>query len=95
MNVIADSALVGQIVGVVDELQPARFPRPVFLGALLPEVAPFPVTAAPSNVVKVAHPFFLFVVFVGRKLPEFLPGFPGPVSPFFLGERWFSVLLCV
>lgn len=57
---LADPADVGEVLGLVHELEPARLPGSVLLGALLSEATPFPVAAAPSDVVKVAHVFSFF-----------------------------------
>ena len=64
---LAVLALVGLEVRVVDELEPARLPRAVLLVALLAEVAPAPVAAAPELVVEVAH--FEWLCFLLLLLP--------------------------
>lgn len=41
--------------GLIDQLQPASLAHPVFLVALLSEMAPAPVAACPAGLFKVAH----------------------------------------
>ena len=54
-DLLADFALTGQVICVVNQLQPARLSRPVLLVALLPEVSPFPVSTSPPRLLEVAH----------------------------------------
>lgn len=61
-DLVARLAARLEVVGLVHELHAARLAGAVLLVALLPEVAPLPVAAAPAGAVEVAH--FLSLGFV-------------------------------
>lgn len=55
LNVVAQLAYIGIVSGLVDELKAARLPHPILLIALLAKMAPSPVAAGPTSLIKVAH----------------------------------------
>lgn len=55
LGVVTELTHVGLGTGLVDQLQAARLAHPVFLVALLPEMAPAPVAARPAGLFEVAH----------------------------------------
>lgn len=83
LNLVAQLALARLVVGVVDELEPARLARPVLLVALLAEVAPFPIPALPARLFEITHflgggvPPSLLVLFLSLPLSlSLFPSFP-------------------
>ncbi|KAI1817256.1 hypothetical protein GGS20DRAFT_57278 [Poronia punctata] len=63
LDVLAQLAVLVAQVGAVDELEPARLARAVFLVALVAEMTPSPVAAGPACLVIPAH--FCVIFFFG------------------------------
>ena len=55
VGLLAQLAVVGAVVGMVYQLEPAGLPGPILLVALLPEVPPLPVPADPASLLEVTH----------------------------------------
>ena len=55
VDLIADSALVALMLVISDELQAAGFTNAVFMGTMVFEVSPLPITTGENDALEIAH----------------------------------------
>lgn len=66
LDLVAQLAVAGLVVGIVDQLEATRLARSVLLVALLAEIAPFPVPASPACLFEIAHLSIVFLFWRGE-----------------------------